>query len=80
MTKTIINNLGQEKKRNIERANTRGLLSEKADATYTNSSFVIYKDSDDIYYIADNCNDTPHEIGTAQDLNEYLESEAFQNE
>lgn len=76
MKKTVINKLGHKVQKYIERAETRYLLSDKADAVYSDSSYVIYKDSDeDIYYLADNGKDTPYEIGNAQDLNEYLENE-----
>ena len=76
MKKTVINKLGNKVQRYIERANTRRLLTDKADAVYSDSSYVIYKDADeDIYYLADNSKDTPYEIGNVQELNEYLESE-----
>ena len=50
----------------------RNELSEAADKVYTNSSFVFYKDEKDIFYCSDNGKSKPYEIGTLEDVEEYL--------
>lgn len=47
-------------------------LSEKAFGVYSNSDFTFYVDSENLYFLADNQNATPYEIGTIADVEEYL--------
>lgn len=49
-------------------------LSEAATQVYNDSSFVVYQDNNGVYYITSNSGESEaEEIGTLQDLNEYLE-------
>jgi|GEM_PF-1521992 len=46
-------------------------LSEEAFRVYSDSSFAFYK-SGDAFYVADNSSDEPWELGTLEDVEEYL--------
>lgn len=49
-------------------------LSEAATQVYNNSSFIVYQDNNGVYYITSNGGESEaEEVGTLQDLNEYLE-------
>lgn len=47
-------------------------LTEKAFWVYSNSSFTFWKDGDTFYY-SDNPNSEKGELGTLEDVNEFLE-------
>lgn len=47
-------------------------LTEKAFRVYSNSSFTFWKDGDTFYY-SDNSNSEKVELGTLEDVNEFLE-------
>lgn len=47
-------------------------LTEKAFAVYSDSSFAFWKDGDTFFY-SDNPNSTKIELGTLEDVNEFLE-------
>ena len=47
-------------------------LTEKAFQVYSNSSFTFWKDGDTFYY-SDNPNSEKVELGTLEDVNEFLE-------
>lgn len=46
-------------------------LSEKAMAVYSDSSFTFYK-KNDLFFVADNENSEPYELGTLEDVEEFL--------
>lgn len=49
-------------------------LTKKANEIYTNSSFVFYQDANGVYYVTPNGGDSEgDEVGTIQDVIEYLE-------
>lgn len=48
-------------------------LTEKAFAVYSNSSFVFWTDVAGTFYRSDNPNSEKVEIGTIEDVNEFLE-------
>lgn len=47
-------------------------LTEKAFRVYSNSSFTFWKDGDTFFY-SDNLNSEKVELGTLEDVNEFLE-------
>lgn len=60
-------------KRSYKKIEFRNELSEKAFEIYSNSSFVFYKYNDENCYLcADMQGAFPYEIGTLQDVEEYL--------
>ena len=50
-----------------------GELAEKAFKVYSNSSFTFWKDGETFFY-SDNPNSQKIELGTLEDVNEFLES------
>ena len=48
-------------------------LTEKAFTVYSDSSFVFWKDANGTFYRNDNLNSEKVEVGTAEDVNEFLE-------
>lgn len=48
-------------------------LSEKAFEVYSNSSFTFWTDADGTFYRSDNLNSEKVEVGTIEDVNEFLE-------
>lgn len=50
-----------------------GELTEKAFAIYSDSSFVFWKEGETFFY-SDNPNSQKVELGTLEDVNEFLES------
>lgn len=46
-------------------------LTEKAFNVYSNSDFTFYKEKD-TFFVADNQNSKPRELGTLEDVEEYL--------
>lgn len=46
-------------------------LTEKAFNVYSNSDFTFYKEKD-TFFVADNQNSEPRELGTLEDVEEYL--------
>lgn len=46
-------------------------ISQKAFEVYSNSDFVFYKHKD-VYFVADNQNSEPYEIGLLKDVEEFL--------
>ena len=53
-------------------------LTEKAFEVYSNSDFAFWKDRTGKYYVADNQKADPHELGTIDDVNDFLEAFSFQ--
>lgn len=47
-------------------------LSKKTFEIYSNSDFVFYIDDDGRYWCSENSKASPYEIGTLQDIEEYL--------
>ena len=48
-------------------------LTEKAFAIYSDSSFAFWKDANGTFYRSDNPNSEKVEVGTIEDVNEFLE-------
>lgn len=48
-------------------------LTEKAFTVYGDSSFTFWKDANGTFYRSDNLNSEKLEVGTAEDVNEFLE-------
>ena len=48
-------------------------LTEKAFTVYSDSSFVFWKDANGTFYRSDNLNSEKVEVGTADDVNVFLE-------
>lgn len=48
-------------------------LTEKAFAVYSNSSFAFWKDANGTFYRSDNLNSEKVEVGSIEDVNEFLE-------
>lgn len=48
-------------------------LTEKAFTVYSDSSFVFWKDANGTFYRSDNLNSEKVEVGSIEDVNEFLE-------
>lgn len=48
-------------------------LTEKAFAVYSDSSFAFWKDANGTFYRSDNLNSENVEVGSIEDVNEFLE-------
>ena len=64
----------QEREMNMKKYEFTGTneLTKKAFQVYSDSSFTFWKDSDNFYY-SDNPNSEKVELGTLEDVNEFLE-------